>query len=94
MKDNRFYIKRWALRWIEGSVISYMRGATPLNILMGRIRKCLKDYDVDMREIDALLTSIENNPIFLPLLTKNENKFLLGQLRDALKLSKKKKEAI
>ena len=34
--------REWALKWIEGPVVGYIKGSTPLNILMGRIRRALK----------------------------------------------------
>ena len=53
--------REWALKWVEGSVVGYIKGSTPLNILLGRIRKALK-MGVTLNDINLLLKSIEVDP--------------------------------
>ena len=53
--------REWALKWVEGSVVSYIKGSTPLNILLGRIRKALK-MGVTLNDVNLLLKSIEVDP--------------------------------
>ena len=73
--------REWALKWVEGSVVSYIRGSTPLNILLGRIRKALK-MGVTLNDVDLLLKSIEVDPKYsIPVEVRREK---IEELRKAL----------
>jgi len=74
--------REWALKWVEGSVVGYIKGSTPLNILLGRIRKALKSYDVTLNDIDLLLKSIEVDPKYsIPVEVRRKK---IEELRKAL----------
>ena len=74
--------REWALKWVEGSVVSYIKGSTSLNILLGRIRKALKSYDVTLNDIDILLKNIEVDPKYsTPMEVRREK---IEELRKAL----------
>ena len=74
--------REWALKWVEGSVVSYIKGSTPLNILLGRIKKALKSYDVTLNDINLLLKSIEVDPKYsMPVEVRREK---IRELRKAL----------
>jgi hypothetical protein len=77
-------IKDWAMKWVEGSIISCVKGKTPLNMVVGRIRRALNSYGLKMDEILALIDAIENNPVYLPTLSKVEKSIKLKPIRDAV----------
>jgi hypothetical protein len=77
-------IKDWAMKWVEGSIISCVKGKTPLNMVVGRIRRALNSYGLKMDEILALIDAIENNPVYLPTLGKVEKSIKLKPIRDAV----------
>jgi sporulation protein YlmC with PRC-barrel domain len=54
--------KDWALRWIKGSIESYFIGKTPLEIVKGRIKRAVKSYEVNLKEVGAIANSILVNP--------------------------------
>jgi len=76
--------KTWALRWIEGSIISYVRGRTSLNIVIGRIKRALNSYGVKVDEVMALIDSIENSNAYLPTMSRDEKIARLKPIRDVL----------
>jgi hypothetical protein len=77
-------IKDWAMKWVEGSIISCVKGKTPLNMVVGRIKRALNSYGLKMDEILALIDAIENNPVYLPTLSKVEKSIKLKPIRDAV----------
>jgi hypothetical protein len=77
-------IKDWAMKWIEGSIISCVRGRTPLNMVVGRIRRALNSYGLRMDEVEALIDTIENSPVYLPSLGKDEKAVRLKPVKEAL----------
>ena len=54
--------KDWALRWIRGSIESYFVGKTPLEIVKGRIKRAVKSYNVNPKEVGAIVYSILIDP--------------------------------
>jgi len=77
-------IKDWAIKWVEGSIISCVKGKTPLNMVVGRIRRALNSYGLKMDEILALIDAIESNPVYLPTLSKVGKSIKLKPIRDAV----------
>jgi hypothetical protein len=77
-------IKDWALKWVEGSIISCVKGKTPLNMVVGRIRRALNSYGLKIDEILALIDAVESNPVYLPTLSKAEKSARLKPIKDAL----------
>jgi len=77
-------IKEWALKWVEGSIISCVKGRTPLNMVVGRIKEALNSYGLKMDEILALISAIESNPVYLPTLNKAERPARLKPIKEAL----------
>jgi len=74
--------REWALKWVEGSVVSYIKGSTSLNLVLGRIRKALKSYDVTLNDINLLLKSIEVDPKYSTPMEVRRKK--IEELRKAL----------
>lgn len=56
------YMKEWALNWLKGSIVGYMRGEITLGNLLGRIRRCLETYGVTSSDIKVLLEVIVWDP--------------------------------
>jgi hypothetical protein len=77
-------IKDWAMKWVEGSIISCVKGKTPLNMVVGRIKRALNSYGLKMDEILALIDAVESNPVYLPTLSKAEKSARLKPIREAL----------
>jgi hypothetical protein len=77
-------LREWAVKWVEGSIISYVRGRTPLNMVVGRIRRALNSYGLRMDEVEALIDTIENSPVYLPSLGKDEKAVRLKPVKEAL----------
>ena len=77
-------IKDWAIKWVEGSIISYVRGRTPLNMVVGRIRRALNSFGLKTDEVLALIEAVESNPVYLPSLSKAEKSARLKPIKDAL----------
>jgi hypothetical protein len=77
-------IKDWAIKWVEGSIISYVRGRTPLNMVVGRIRRALNSFGLKADEVLALIEAVESNPVYLPSLSKAEKSARLKPIKEAL----------
>jgi hypothetical protein len=77
-------IKDWAIKWVEGSIISYVRGRTPLNMVIGRIKRALNSYGLKIDEILALIDAVESSPVYLPTLSKAEKSIKLKPVREAV----------
>ena len=50
------FAKEWALRWVEGFVVSHLFGKASLNIVKGIVRRAAKSYGVKPREVGAFIT--------------------------------------
>ncbi len=82
---ERSDIKEWALKWVEGSILSYIKGRTSLNILLGRIKKAVNSYGVSREDVLELIGLIQTSPIYLPALSPKEKAAKLKPLKDRLK---------
>jgi hypothetical protein len=76
--------KGWALRWVEGSIVSYMQYRISLNILIGRIKKAVASYGVGKDEVLAIIGVIQDSPVYLPSLSHEEKACRLAPLLEAL----------
>lgn len=54
--------REWALKWLKGSIISYMRDRTSSQILLGRVKRCLESYGVSVEDVKAIIESIILDP--------------------------------
>jgi len=54
--------REWALKWLKGSVESYFRGKTSLEIVVGRIRRALESYNVGLDEVKQIVNSLLLDP--------------------------------
>jgi hypothetical protein len=52
-----------ALSWIRGSIESYLRGKTPINIVKGRIKRAIESYGVKPEEIGAIVNLLQIDPL-------------------------------
>jgi hypothetical protein len=77
-------VKEWAMKWVEGSIISCVRDRTPVNMVVGRIRRALSSYGLKTDEILALIDAVESNPVYLPTLSKAEKSVKLKPIREAV----------
>lgn len=76
--------REWALKWIEGSLISFLRGRTPLNMLIGRIERAIESYGVSPTDVLSLIALIENSPLYLPSLPAEEKKARLKPVKEVV----------
>jgi hypothetical protein len=79
-----YSMREWALKWIEGSLISLIKGNTPLNIVIGRIKRSIESYGVKPRDVMSLISSIESNPVYLPSLSSEEKTTKLKPVKDVI----------
>jgi len=56
-------MRDWALNWIKGSVESYLRGRTPINIVKGRIKRAVKSYGIRPNEVGAIISLLQIDPL-------------------------------
>ena len=54
--------REWALKWLKGSIESYILGRTSLDIVKGRIRRAIESYGVIPKEIVAVVDSLLTDP--------------------------------
>ena len=74
----------WALRWIRGSIESYILGRTPLELIKGRIKKAVKSYGVSPKDVNAIINSVLVDPLInIPKELREERvKPLIGFIKD------------
>lgn len=56
------YAKDWALKWLKGSIESYVLGRTSIEIVKGRIRRAVESYGVRPEEVGAIISLITLDP--------------------------------
>jgi hypothetical protein len=47
------FTRDWALRWVRGSVESYLLGRTSLEVVRGRVRRAVESYGVSPEEVST-----------------------------------------
>jgi hypothetical protein len=55
-------IRKWALNWIRGTIISYLSGNTPINIVKGRIKRAIESYGVKPEEVGTIINLLQVDP--------------------------------
>jgi hypothetical protein len=55
-------MRDWALNWIRGSIESYLRGKTPINIVKGRIKRAIESYGVKPEEVGTIINLLQVDP--------------------------------
>ena len=55
-------MRNWALNWIKGSIESYLRGSTPVNIVKGRIKRAIESYNVKPEDVEAVISLLQRDP--------------------------------
>jgi hypothetical protein len=68
------YTREWALKWIKGSVESYIIGRTSLEIIKGRIKKAVESYNLKPEEIKNIMDMILIDPLINVSKEKREEK--------------------
>lgn len=56
------FMREWALRWLRGSLISYVNNKISYAMLVGRIKRCIKSYDVTPSDVRALIEAVIVDP--------------------------------
>jgi hypothetical protein len=83
-------MRDWALSWIRGSIESYLRGKTPINIVKGRIKRAIESYGVKPEEIDAIINLLQIDPsLTLPREIRKERAKPLLEFIEELKKGEK-----
>jgi hypothetical protein len=57
------FTRDWALRWVRGSVESYLLGRTSLTVVEGRVRRAVESYGVSPKEAGAIVTLAVLDPL-------------------------------
>jgi len=60
--ETSSFTRSWALNWVKGSIVSYLRGTTPINIVKGRIKRAVESYGVKPEEIGAIISLLQIDP--------------------------------
>jgi len=55
--------RSWALRWVRGSVGSYILGRTRLEVVRGRVRRAIESYGVSPEDVRAIVSSLLSDPL-------------------------------
>lgn len=53
----------WALRWVRGSIASYILGRTRLEVVKGRVRRAIESYGVSPEDVRAIVSSLLSDPL-------------------------------
>jgi len=84
------FTRSWALNWIRGSIVSYLRGNTPVNIVKGRIKRAVESYGVKPEEIGAIISLLQIDPsLTIPRELREERARLLLEFIEELKRGEK-----
>jgi hypothetical protein len=66
-------LRDWALGWVKGSIVSYFSGETPLEVVIGVVRRAIKSYGVKPGEIRDLISLKALDPALnIPRKTREE----------------------
>lgn len=57
------FTRIWALKWVRGSVESYIVSRTSLDIVKGRVRRAVESYGVKPEEVEAIVSLIVLDPL-------------------------------
>jgi hypothetical protein len=57
------FTRDWALRWVRGSVESYLLGRTSLEVVRGRVRRAVESYGVSPGDVEAIVSSLLVDPL-------------------------------
>ncbi|MCC6014467.1 MAG: hypothetical protein LM564_02035 [Desulfurococcaceae archaeon] len=57
------FTRDWALRWVRGSVESYLLGRTSLEVVEGRVRRAVESYGVSPGDVEAIVSSLLVDPL-------------------------------
>jgi hypothetical protein len=61
--DPSTFTRDWALRWVRGSVESYLLGRTSLEVVRGRVRRAMESYGVSPGDVEAIVSSLLVDPL-------------------------------
>jgi hypothetical protein len=79
-------LRDWALKWVEGSIVSYFSDRTSLNVVMGVVRRAIKSYGVKPGEIrDTISLKILDSGLNIPRKTREERARPLLEFIERLK---------
>jgi len=63
VKSTSSFERDWALRWVRGSVESYLLGRTSLEVVEGRVRGAVESYGVSPGDVEAIVSSLLVDPL-------------------------------
>jgi len=67
------FTKDWALKWVEGFLVSYFFGKTPLNVVKGVVKRVIESYGVKPGEIGVIISLKTPDPALnIPRKTREE----------------------
>ena len=84
------FTKDWALKWIEGFLVSYFFGKTPLHVVKGVVKMVIESYGVKPGEIGAIISLKTLDPALnIPRKTREERAKPLLEFIEKLKKCEK-----
>jgi len=78
------FMMEWALKWAEGTILGYARKRIELNRAKGMLRKAMETIGKD--KLSAIFKNIEENPVYLPTMSKEEKVERLKPLKGELNI--------
>lgn len=79
-------LKDYAIKWLEGTILSYVDGSTSLSEVLSRIKKATEVHRVSIREVNRLMRKIES-------IANEKEKAKLRELRELIHMQRVKAPA-
>lgn len=76
--------EQWFLSWAEGTILGFMRSRIELNRAKGMLRTAMKN--IGEEKLSLIIMNIEQNPIYLPSMSREEKVERLKILKKELNL--------
>ena len=76
--------EQWFLNWAEGTILGFMRNRIELNRAKGMLRTAMKN--IGEEKLSLIIMNIEQNPIYLPSMSREEKDERLKILKKELNL--------
>jgi hypothetical protein len=70
------FAEEWFLKWAEGTILGFMRNRIELNRAKGMLRTAMEN--IGEKKLSLIFMNIEQNPIYLPAMSREEK---IGKLK-------------
>jgi len=56
------FTRDWTLRWVRGSMESYIAGRTRIGVVKGKIRRAVRSYGIRPKEVGEIISLLQIDP--------------------------------